>query len=82
MRWISGDFRNLNALYVNQLRVMLSAEEQIVRELPNMAIRATDQQLQQAFTRHLEESKSISSGWNRFFSVRRGRIPRRMRPGR
>ena len=57
MKWISGDFRNLNALYVNQLRVMLSAEEQVVRELPNMIIRTTDKELQQAFTKHLEESE-------------------------
>lgn len=57
MKWISGDFRNLNALFVNQLRVMLSAEEQIVRELPNMAVRATDEELQQVFRKHLEETE-------------------------
>ena len=58
MKWVSGDFRNLNALYVNQLRVMLSAEELIVREMPNMVIRATGEELQQAFTKHLEESEA------------------------
>jgi ferritin-like metal-binding protein YciE len=57
MKWITGDFRHLNALFVNQLRVMLSAEEQMVRELPNMAVRATDEQLQQAFRKHVLETE-------------------------
>lgn len=57
MKWISEDFKNLSELFVNQLRVMLSAEEQIVRELPNLVIRATDAELQQAFRKHLEESE-------------------------
>lgn len=57
MKWISEDFRSLRALYVNQLRVMLSGEEQIVRELPNMVVRATDEQLRAAFGKHLEETE-------------------------
>jgi len=57
MKWLSADFKNLNALFVNQLRVMLSAEEQIVRELPNLETRATDVQLQQTFRKHLVESE-------------------------
>ncbi|HTX75951.1 MAG TPA: DUF892 family protein [Terracidiphilus sp.] len=57
MKWLSEDFRNLHALYLNQLRVLLSAEELIVRELPNLVIRATDVELQQAFRTHLEETE-------------------------
>lgn len=57
MKWLSEDFKNLHALYVNQLRVMLSAEEQIVRALPIMKVKATDTQLQQAFQSHLQETE-------------------------
>ncbi|HWE83756.1 MAG TPA: DUF892 family protein [Terracidiphilus sp.] len=57
MKWLSEDFRNLHALYVNQLRVLLSAEELMVRELPNLVVRATDEELQEAFRTHLLESE-------------------------
>ncbi len=57
MKWLSEDFKNLRQLYVNQLRVLLSAEEQIVRELPNLVMRSTDTRLQQAFRTHLEETE-------------------------
>lgn len=57
MKWLSEDFKNLHALYVNQLRVLLSAEEQIVRALPDMRVRATDPELQEAFRSHLLESE-------------------------
>ena len=57
MKWLSSDFKNLSGLYVNQLRVMLSAEEQIVRELPNLFIRATDEELQRALRTHLVETE-------------------------
>jgi ferritin-like metal-binding protein YciE len=57
MKWLSEDFKNLRALYVHQLRVLLSAEEQIVRALPTMELRATDEQLRQAFQSHLQETE-------------------------
>jgi len=57
MKFLSEDFKNLRALYVNQLRTMLSAEEQIVRSLPNLVVRATDEQLRQAFQSHLQETE-------------------------
>lgn len=57
MKWLSEDFRNLRELYVNQLRVLLSAEELMVRELPNLVVRATDEELQQAFRTHLLETE-------------------------
>jgi ferritin-like metal-binding protein YciE len=46
----------LRALYVNQLRLLLSAEEQIVRALPDMMNAATDEQLSQAFRSHYQET--------------------------
>jgi ferritin-like metal-binding protein YciE len=57
MKWISEDFQNLRALWVNQLRVLLSAEEQIVRALPDMATHANDEELRQAFRSHLQETE-------------------------
>src|ERR1700749_4876648 len=57
MKWMSEDFKNLRALWVGQLRVMLSAEEQIVRALPDMKTHANDEELRQAFQTHLEETE-------------------------
>lgn len=57
MKWLSEDFKNLRAIYVHQLRVLLSAEEQLVRALPDMELRATDEQLRQAFQSHLRETE-------------------------
>jgi len=56
MKIVSENFRNLGALYVNQLRMMLSAEEQIVRALPDMMNAATDERLSEAFRSHYQET--------------------------
>jgi ferritin-like metal-binding protein YciE len=56
MKIVSENFKDLHALYVNQLRLMLSGEEQIVRALPDMANAATDEQLRQALWSHYKET--------------------------
>lgn len=56
MKIVSENFKDLRALYVNQLRLLLSAEEQIVRALPDMMNAATDEQLSQAFRSHYQET--------------------------
>ena len=56
MKIVSENFRDLHALYVNQLRLLLSAEEQIVRALPDMMNAATDEQLSEAFRSHYQET--------------------------
>ena len=56
MKIVSENFRNLGALYVNQLRLLLSAEEQFVRVLPDMANAATDQELHDALWSHYRET--------------------------
>lgn len=56
MKIVSENFRNLQSLYVNQLRVMLSGEEQMVRALPDMANAATDQELHDALWSHYRET--------------------------
>jgi ferritin-like metal-binding protein YciE len=57
MKWVSEDFQNLRDLWMNQLRVLLSAEEQIVRALPDMITHASDEQLRGAFQSHVVETE-------------------------
>lgn len=57
MKWVSEDYQNLRDLWVSQLRVLLSAEEQIVRTMPDMITHANDEQLRQAFQSHLQETE-------------------------
>jgi len=56
MKWLSQDFENLHSLYINQLRVLLDAEEQIVRGLPVMITHVADEELRRVLQMHLEES--------------------------
>jgi ferritin-like metal-binding protein YciE len=52
-------FTNINELrkfYINQLQILLSAEQQITEALPAMIGKATDPDLRQAFQLHLEET--------------------------
>ena|SRR5579871_5148487 len=48
---------DLRALYIRQLRLLLSAEEQVVRALPDMMTTAIDSQLKQAFQSHMQETE-------------------------
>jgi len=45
-------------LYIDELNDLYSAETQLIKALPMMAEAATNPQLQQAFTNHLQETKS------------------------
>lgn len=57
MKIVHESFKDLRALYVHQLRTLLSAEEQLVRSLPDMANMAHDDHLQEAFRSHLQETE-------------------------
>lgn len=48
----------LQTLYLNELRDLYSAEQQLVKALPKMAKNAESQDLGDAFTSHLEETKN------------------------
>ena len=48
---------DLRDLYVEQLRDLYSAENQLVKALPKMAKAASNEELSQAFLDHLEETK-------------------------
>lgn len=53
-----NDFPSLQELYYDQLRYLLSAENQIVKGLPKMIDHAQDVQLKQAFQSHLQETET------------------------
>jgi ferritin-like metal-binding protein YciE len=53
----SAHLDNLNKLYVNQIHMLLSTEQQITKALPTMIDKATDTQLKQAFQSHLQETR-------------------------
>lgn len=57
MALFSANLENLRELYINQLQTLLSVEEQLTEALPKMADAATDTQLKQAFTSHLQETR-------------------------
>src|SRR6187401_1265433 len=48
---------SLKDLYIDELRDLYSAENQLVKALPKMAKKASAPELKQAFQNHLEETK-------------------------
>jgi ferritin-like metal-binding protein YciE len=52
-----NQIKNFQSLYTLQLRYLLSTENQIVKGLQSMIEHASDQQLQQAFQSHLQETE-------------------------
>jgi ferritin-like metal-binding protein YciE len=57
MKLFSANLDSLRDLYHNQLRMLLSTEQQIIDALPTMIEKATDIQLKQAFQSHLQETR-------------------------
>jgi ferritin-like metal-binding protein YciE len=57
MKMFSANLNNLRKLYINQLQMLLSTEQQITEALPKMIDKATDVQLKQAFQSHLQETR-------------------------
>lgn len=57
MKVFSANLDNLRKLYINQLQMLLSTEEQITHALPEMIDKALDTQLKQAFQSHLQETR-------------------------
>ena len=48
----------LKTLYINELQDLYNAEQQLVKALPKMAKAAASDELQEAFEKHLEQTKS------------------------
>jgi len=57
MAIFSANLEDLRELYIDQLRHLHSVETQLTEALPKMADAATDGQLKQAFTTHLQETR-------------------------
>src|SRR6185436_10135529 len=51
------ELETLKDLYVEELKDLYSAENQILKALPKMIKAATNPELKQAFTDHLEQTK-------------------------
>lgn len=58
MGLFTKDIKTMNDLFVHQLQDIYYAENQLVKALPKMADKATDQQLKQGFLTHLDETKT------------------------
>jgi len=58
MKFFSANIDSLRKLYINQLQMLLSAEQQITKALPTMIEKATDTQLKDAFQSHLQETEA------------------------
>lgn len=54
--------KNLEQLFMHQLKDLFSAESQLVDALPKMAKKASDNKLRKAFEDHLEETKVQKKG--------------------
>jgi len=52
-----NDIKNFRSLYAQQVRYLLSTENQIVKGLQSMINHATDTQLKEAFQSHLQETE-------------------------
>ena len=57
MKVFSANLDNLRKLYINQLQMLLSTEQQITEALPKMIEKSTDTQLKQAFQSHMQETE-------------------------
>lgn len=58
MKFFSENLENLRELYVNQLQMLVSTEEQITDALPKMVEKATDPELKHALNTHLQETRA------------------------
>jgi ferritin-like metal-binding protein YciE len=54
----TADIHSFDDLFVHQLQDIYYAESQIVKTLPKMIEKATDQQLKDGFKQHLEETRA------------------------
>jgi len=63
------EMETLRDLYIDELKDLYSAENQLVKALPKMAKNATNMDLKQAFTDHLEQTKGHVSRLEQIFEM-------------
>ena len=61
------ELQSLQDLFVEQLKDIYSAENQLIKALPKMAKAASDPNLQSAFTEHLEQTKGHAQRLEQIF---------------
>ena len=52
------ELKTLNDLFVHQLKDLYGAEQQLLKAMPKMQAKITAKELQQAFTKHMEETQN------------------------
>jgi ferritin-like metal-binding protein YciE len=72
MKFFSASLANLRDLYVNQLQMLLSTEQQIVEALPTMIGKATDMELKQVLQTHLGETREQAARMERILLKEKG----------
>jgi ferritin-like metal-binding protein YciE len=63
------DMSTLQDLYIDELRDLLHAENQILKALPKMAKQASSPELQKAFEDHLQETEGHVERLNKIFEM-------------
>jgi len=61
------EMESLRDLYIDQLKDLYSAENQLIKALPKMAKAASDEQLRSAFQTHLEETRGHAERLQQIF---------------
>jgi ferritin-like metal-binding protein YciE len=63
------EMNSLQRLYVDELKDLYNAEKQLVKALPKMAKNASNPELKQAFTDHLEETEGHVARLDQIFEM-------------
>ena len=69
MGLFTKDIKTMNDLFVHQLQDIYYAEQQLVKALPKMAEKASDQQLKQDFLFHLDETRGHVQRLEQVFQI-------------
>jgi ferritin-like metal-binding protein YciE len=68
VKFFSENLDSLRKLHINQLRMLLSTEQQITEALPEMIEKATYPDLKLAFDSQLQETRNQSEPCNKSFN--------------
>jgi ferritin-like metal-binding protein YciE len=60
--------KTLKSVYVDELRDLYSAEQQLIKALPKMAKAATSEELRRGFEEHLEQTRGHASRIEKIFA--------------
>lgn len=60
---------NMKELFIEELKDVMSAEQQIIKALPNMIKAAESEDLKEAFTNHLEETRNQAKRLEKIFKM-------------